>query len=134
MNKAIVTPLVFLTLAGLNGCVHEGDPSVLRSTIRIEEAKRGDLQLPTGILKDTTYVDKPVLCGCDPNTEGKLFVVDASGNSATQVNVRFGQSTGTLVEVRQGINPGDKVIISDMSAFDGYCSAGRANVCRIDLH
>jgi hypothetical protein len=33
------------------------------------------------------------------------------GRSATQVNVQYGQSAGTIFEVRDGIKPGDKVII-----------------------
>ena len=133
MNKAIFAPLVFLTLAGLNGCLHESGPSVLLSTVRVEVAKRGDLQFPTGLLKDTIYVDKPLLCGCDPDTEGKLFVLGTDRRSATQVNVHFGQSTRDFVEVRRGIKPGDRVITSDMSALDGYCSARPTNICRIDL-
>ena len=92
MKKTSFTPVVFLTLAGLNGCPHESDPSVARSTLRIEVAKRGDLQLPTGLLKQTIYIDKPALCPCDPNTEGNLFVLDAEGRSATQVNVQYGRA------------------------------------------
>jgi HlyD family secretion protein len=107
-------------------------PSV-RSGLRIEVTKRGDLQLPIGLLRETTYIEKSALCACDPNTEGKLFVLDGDGRSAKQVNVHYGQSAGTLIEVRDGLKPGDKVIISDMAAYDGYCSASRANICRIDL-
>lgn len=118
--KTSFTPVVFLTLAGLNGCLHESDPTVARSALKIEVAKLGDLQLPTGLLKQTIYIEKPALCACDPNTEGKLFVLDAGGRSATQVNVQYGQSAGTIVEVRDGIKPGDKVIISDMYAYDSF--------------
>jgi len=119
MKDTSFTRLVFLTLAGLNSCLQESctvfspepPPSVARSTLRIEVAKRGDIQFPTGLLKQTTYIEKPALCACDPNTEGKLFVLDAVGRSATQVNVHYGQSAGTLVEVRDGLvalhsNPG----------------------------
>jgi HlyD family secretion protein len=133
MKKISSAAAVFLTLAGLNGCLRPSDPSVARSALRIEVAKRGDLQLPTGLLKQTIYIEKPALCACDPNTEGKLFVLDADGRSATQVNVQYGQSAGMIVEVRDGIKPGDKVIISDMYAYDGYCFASRANICRIEL-
>ena len=105
----------------------------MRSSVRLAVARGGDLQLPTGLLKQTIYIEKPALCACNPNTEGKLFVLDAEGQSARQVNVHYGQSAGNLVEVRDGIKPGDSVITSDMSAYDGYCSAGRANKCRIDL-
>ena len=118
--KTILTPLVVVTLAGLNGCLHESDPSVARSSVRIEVAKRGDLQLPMGLLRDVIYIEKPALCACDPNTDGKLFVLHADGRRAMQVKVHYGQSAGTLVEVRDGLKPGDKVIISDMTAYDSY--------------
>jgi multidrug efflux pump subunit AcrA (membrane-fusion protein) len=118
--KAAFTISVFLTLAVLNGCMHESDPSVMRSRVRIEAAKRGDLQLPTGWLKDAIYVEKPALCACAPNTEGTLFVLDADGRNATQVKAHFGQSAGNFVEVQRGVKPGDRVIVSDMSAYDSY--------------
>jgi|ERR1035438_6865867 multidrug efflux pump subunit AcrA (membrane-fusion protein) len=118
--KVAFTISILLTLAVLNGCMHESDPSVMRSSVRIEAVKRGDLQLPTGWLKDAIYVEKPALCACTPNTEGTLFVLDADGRSATQVKAHFGQSAGNFVEVQHGVKPGDRVIVSDMSAYDSY--------------
>jgi multidrug efflux pump subunit AcrA (membrane-fusion protein) len=93
---------------------------VVRSSVRIEVAKRGDLQLSTGWLRDAIYVEKPALCACAPNTEGTLFVLDADGRSAMQVKTLFGQSAGNFLEVQRGIKPGDRVIVSDMSAYDSY--------------
>jgi len=73
------------------------------------------------LLKETIYIEKPALCACDPNTEGNLFVLDRDGRSAAQITVHYGQSAGSLVEVRDGLKPGDKVIISDMNAYyDSY--------------
>ena len=118
--KAALTISVFLTLAVLNGCMHESDPSVIRSSVGIEMAKRSDLQLATGWLKDVIYIEKPELCACGPNTEGTLFVLDADGRSATQVKAHFGQSAGNFVEVQRGLKAGDKVIVSDMAAYHEY--------------
>ena len=115
--KTTRTVLGFLALAALYGCMHLSDPSVLQSSVGIEAAKRGDLQIPTGSLKDVIYVEKPALCTCAPNTEGTLFVLDADGRSATQVKAHFGRSTGNFVEVQRGLKPDDKVIVSDMSAY-----------------
>jgi len=118
--KAAFTLPVFLTLAVLSGCMHESDPSVIRSSVRIEVAKHGDLQLATGWLRDVIYIEKPELCECGPNTEWTLFVLDADGRSATQVKAQFGQSVGNFVEVQRGLKAGDRVIVSDMSAYDSY--------------
>jgi hypothetical protein len=114
------TPFVLLSVIVLNSCGHESNPEVARSSVRIEAAKRGDLQLPTGSLRDAVYVEKPALCTCAPNTEGTLFVLGADGRSATQVKTLFGQSAGIFLEVKRGINPGDRIIVSDMSAYYLY--------------
>ena len=102
--------LLLLALAALNGCMRESDPTVMRSTVRIEIAKRGDLQVPTGWLKDVVYIEKPPLCACAPNTEGTLFVLNADEWSATQVKAHFGQAAGNYLEVQRDIKPGDRVI------------------------
>jgi len=39
--------------------------------------------------------------------------------TATRVSVKFGKSAVTAVEVLEGLNLGDKVIISDMSGYAG---------------
>jgi multidrug efflux pump subunit AcrA (membrane-fusion protein) len=111
---------LLLALAAFSGCMRESDPTVMRSTIRIEIAKRGDIQVPTGWLKDVVYIEKPALCACAPNTEGALFVLNADERSATQLEAHFGQAAGNYVEVQRGIKPGDRVIASDMSAYEVF--------------
>jgi hypothetical protein len=118
--RAAFTILIFLILAVSSACMHESNPSVIRSSVRIEAAQRGDLQLPAGWLKDAIYIEKPALCSCSPDTDGNLFVLDAAGRIATQVKVHFGQSAGNFVEVQRGVRAGERVIVSDMSAYDLY--------------
>jgi hypothetical protein len=118
--KLAFTPLVLFSVILLNGCGHDRNPEVVRSSVRIEAAKRGDLELSTGSLKDAVYVEKPALCTCAPNTEGILFVLGADERSATQVKTLFGQSAGSFVEVKRGVKPGDRIIVSDMSQYDLY--------------
>ena len=120
--KAVGTILTVLTLAALDGCsfIHPSDPTVDGSTLRIEIAKRGDIQGPAGLLKDVIYIAKPPLCACPPNTDWTVFVLDASGHSATQVKAHFGQSAGNLVEVQRGIKAGDRVIASDMVPYEPF--------------
>ena len=100
--------------------MHDSDPSVIRSSVKIEMAKRGDLQLATGWLRDVIYIERPAPCACSPNSEWTLFVLDADKRSATQVKAHFGQSAGNFVEVQRGLKAGDRVIVSDMAAYDEY--------------
>jgi hypothetical protein len=55
-----------------------------------------------------------------------LFVVDGDEQGATQIQARFGETVGDSVKVESGIKPGDRVIVSDMSAYSLYP--------RIELH
>ena len=49
-----------------------------------------------------------------------LFKLVDDGSEAVRVNVKLGKSSVNTIEILQGLNVGDKVILSDMSASDGY--------------
>ena len=71
-------------------------------------------------LKDTVYVTRPAFC--KPDSEGTLFKLEPGGEFATRVKVRYGlygHTPATVVEIREGLQPGDRVILSDMSAYNG---------------
>jgi HlyD family secretion protein len=48
-----------------------------------------------------------------------LFKVDAEG-SAARVQVKLGRESVSSVEIVSGLNVGDRVILSDMSAWDAF--------------
>lgn len=70
-----------------------------------------------GRLSDVTYVGRPVFGTA--NSEASLFKIDSDGMHATSVKVRFGRSSVNTIEVVEGLQPGDRVIISDMGAYAG---------------
>jgi multidrug efflux pump subunit AcrA (membrane-fusion protein) len=49
-----------------------------------------------------------------------IFKVAADGVTAERVQVAIGRSSVNSVEVVSGLQAGDKVILSDMSAWDGF--------------
>jgi HlyD family secretion protein len=49
-----------------------------------------------------------------------LFKLTADGSEATRATVRLGRTSVNTVEIVGGLSQGDKVIISDMSRWDGY--------------
>lgn len=46
-----------------------------------------------------------------------IFVLDQSGKFATRRNIKIGRQNALYYEVLEGLNPGEKVIVSDYSAF-----------------
>jgi HlyD family secretion protein len=52
------------------------------------------------------------------NSQVMLFKIDPDGHSAKKVPVQLGATSVNLVEIKSGLQPGDKVIISDMSQYD----------------
>ena len=73
--------------------------------------------LRIGTAKSGVYLEKPETC--TPNTECAVFKLDSDERYATQINVQLGDTVGDLVKVRSGLQPGDRVILSDMSAYKG---------------
>ena len=75
-------------------------------TIRIEK------------LDDVIYVDRPM--HGEPESTVSLFKIVNGGKAAVRVPVKLGRSSVNVIEVREGLQPGDQIILTDMSQWDGY--------------
>jgi HlyD family secretion protein len=114
----------------VNGHVSRVDPSVINGTVTVDvtiddplpPGARPDLSVDGTItlenLKDVLYVGRPVH-GQSDSTVG-LFKVTEDGSEATRVNVKLGRSSVNTIEILDGLKVGDKVILSDMSAWDAF--------------
>jgi HlyD family secretion protein len=69
-------------------------------------------------LNDVIYVGRPV--NAQPESLVKLFKVVEGGKSARRVEVKLGRTSVTSIEVREGLDIGDQIILSDMSQWDTY--------------
>jgi HlyD family secretion protein len=112
----------------IDGKVLRVDPAVQNGTVQVDVSLDG--KLPSGArpdlsvdgtieierLPDVLYVGRPAFGQSD--SEVRLFRLDGSGDVATRVPVRLGKSSVNLIEISQGLNVGDKVILSDTSAYD----------------
>jgi len=67
-------------------------------------------------LDDIVYVGRPAF-GQERSTVG-IFKLDADGVYATRTQVKLGRSSVNTIEVVEGLQPGDRVILSDMSPYD----------------
>jgi HlyD family secretion protein len=110
------------------GRVTRIDPSVQNGTRTVDVALEG--ALPPGAVPDLSvdgtielerlpevlYMGRPAF-GQDKSTVG-LFKVDPVTQVATRVPVTLGRSSVATIEVVTGLQAGDHVILSDMSAWD----------------
>jgi HlyD family secretion protein len=113
----------------VKGAVARIDPAVQNGTVTVDvrlegEMPRGarpDLSVDGTIqverLDNVLHVGRPAY-GQANSTVG-LFKLSADGKEATRINVRLGRTSVNTVEVLGGLQPGEKVIISDMSRWDG---------------
>ncbi len=69
-------------------------------------------------LPDVVMVGRPAMA--QAQSEAELYKIDPDGAHATRVRVRFGRSSVNTIEVLEGLKPGDRVILSDTTAFDRY--------------
>lgn len=106
------------------------DAAVVNGTVAVDVAldgaqpagERPDLSVDGTIqiddLKNVLYVGRPVN-GQENSTIGLFKLVDGDGD-AVRTNVKLGRDSVNTIEVLQGLNVGDKVILSDMSAWDSF--------------
>jgi HlyD family secretion protein len=114
----------------VSGHVSRIDPSVQNGTVTVDVAidqplpqgARPDLSVDGTIeienLKDVLFVGRPVH-GQSDSTVG-IFKLEEDGTDATRVNVKLGRSSVNTIEIVSGLKVGDKVILSDMSAWDNF--------------
>ena len=112
------------------GHVTRIDPAVQNGTVTVDvgldgalpPGARPDLSVEGTVeierLADILFVGRPVH-GEANGTVGLFKVVD-DGREATRVQVQLGRSSVNTVEIVKGLDVGDKVILSDMSAWDNY--------------
>jgi HlyD family secretion protein len=112
------------------GHVIRVDPAVDNGTVTVDVAL--DAPLPKGArpdlsvdgtielerLENVLYVSRPVQG--QPESQVSLFKVIEGGRAATRVQVKLGRSSVGTVEILQGLNTGDQIILSDMSQWDSF--------------
>jgi HlyD family secretion protein len=112
------------------GHVTRVDPAVINGTVTVDvklegalpKGARPDLSIDGTIelerLEDVVYVGRPVQ-GQAESTVG-IFKVTDGGRGAVRVAVKLGRSSVSTIQILEGLQPGDQVILSDMSAWDSY--------------
>jgi len=114
----------------VEGKVSRVDPSVVNGTVTVDvifagalpAGARADLTVDGTIelerMPDVVYVGRPAF-GQELSTVGLFKLVD-NGQEAVRVQVKLGKSSVNTIEIQGGLQPGDQVVLSDMSAWDRF--------------
>jgi HlyD family secretion protein len=113
----------------VKGKVSRIDPASLNGTVGVDVTLEGEL--PQGArpdlsvdgtvrleeLNDIIYVGRPAFG--QENSSVSLFKVMPDGE-AVRTTVKLGRSSVNTIEIVEGLQPGDQVVLSDMSSYDDY--------------
>ena len=112
----------------VSGSVSRIDPAVLAGSVQVDVDLLGDL--PAGArpdlsvdgtieiekLSDVLYTGRPAFGQTGAATT--LFKINPQSLVATRVPVRLGRASVNLIEIVEGLQPGDLVILSDTSQWE----------------
>ena len=112
------------------GHVSRMDPAAQQGTFTVDVALEG--ALPPGAAPDLTvdgtvelerlddviYISRPAFGQAQSTI--KMFKLGDDGQTAARVQVKLGRSSVSAVEILEGLQPGDRVIISDTSSMDAF--------------
>jgi HlyD family secretion protein len=112
------------------GHVSRMDPAAQQGTFTVDVALDGELTagarpdltvdgtIELERLDDVIYISRPAFG--QPHSTIKMFKLDVDGKSAVRVQVKLGRSSVNAVEIVEGLQPGDRVILSDTSSLDAF--------------
>jgi HlyD family secretion protein len=123
-NGVIRGQVVRIAPASQSGTVEvevmlEGD---LPKGARAEQAIDGTIEVER--LQDALFVGRPANAQAETSIE--LYRLAPGGRTADRVRVQLGAISANTVQVRRGLNPGDKIVLSDIGSSEG--------VARVRIH
>ena len=114
----------------VDGQVVRIDPAVINGSVQVDvelsgplpAGARPDLSVDGTIelerLDDVLYVGRPAYG--QPESQVRLFRLDPESGSAERVPVKLGRASVSSIEIVSGLQPGDRIILSDTSQWDAY--------------
>jgi multidrug resistance efflux pump len=112
------------------GTVSRVDPAVINGNVQVDVVfdaplpsdARPDLSVDGEIqitdITDTLYVNRPIFA--QSQSKSSLYKLTADGFFAERVNIMLGKGSMNKIQIIEGLDIGDKIIISDPSDFQQY--------------
>jgi HlyD family secretion protein len=114
----------------IEGKVSRIDPTAINGNVTVDvkllgalpDGARPDLSVDGTIelerLNNVVFMGRPT--NGQPNGTLSIFKITPDGQYANRVQVKLGKTSVNTVEIVSGLQPGDQVILSDMTAQDGH--------------
>lgn len=114
----------------VSGVVSRVDPAVVNGNVQVDVVFEGELpqdarpdlsvdgEIKITDIANTLYVNKPVFA--QSNSRSTVYKIDDAGNFAQRVKVSLGKGSVNQVQIIEGLNLGDKIIISDTTDFQHF--------------
>lgn len=112
-------------LAKVMGQVTRINPVVFNNTVEVEvslpvllpENARPQLNIDANILvarlENVRFIERPA--NIKSNSQAQLYRIDAEQNKALLTHIEFGRQAGRFIEIKQGLELNNQLIISDLS-------------------
>jgi multidrug resistance efflux pump len=106
------------------------DPAVQNGSVEVHVRLSGELPrgarpdlsvegtIETARIDDVLFVSRPAFSQSDSSLS--LFRLEPDGDSARRVSARVGRVSADAAEVLEGLDAGDRVIVSDMSRWEAF--------------
>lgn len=114
---------VAATVTRVSPSVTEGSVAVdVEFTSELPREAKPELSVNAEItiaaLENTVFVNRPAYS--QNHRQMQIFKLDKNEKVARKISVAFGRGSASLIEVESGLAPGDKIIVSDQSAFEKF--------------
>ena len=114
----------------IEGVVTRIDPAVVNGNVQVDVAFREALpddarpdltvdgEIRVAEIADTLHVSRPLYA--QSRSASAVYKLDENGEFAERVFVKLGQGSPNKIEVIEGLQAGDKIIISDSTGWESY--------------
>lgn len=112
---------VGLLHAPISNSEPHGIPTVEANTVTLAQVRRGsaiDAFTAPGGSRDALLVERPA--GAREDTPSSVFVLDESGVLFRRVPVVYGRASASSIRISSGVAAGERIIVSDMRAWDAF--------------
>ncbi|KGJ90530.1 efflux RND transporter periplasmic adaptor subunit [Thalassotalea sp. ND16A] len=124
------TVIVDTRTSKIQGVVTRIDPAVTNGSVQVDvdligntpKEARPDLTVDGVIeiarISDTLFVKRPMFA--NGFSEATVYLLDKDGEVANKKIVKFGQTSTKYIQIQAGLNAGENIIVSDISAWEQH--------------